>query len=349
MVRDKQGRKMSKSLGNSPDALGLLAQYGADGVRAGMLFSAAAGNDLLFDEKLCEQGRNFANKLWNAMRLVDMWEVVDTAAEHTTAHNWFQSKKDALLHQLVGQFDQFQLSEALKGIYAFAWDDFCSWYLEMVKPEYGAPISAADKAAIVKHFEDICVILHPYMPFITEELWHQLNPNRETDVCVGTWPKLQAVDNQMVESGNIFQDLVQKIREQRNKHQIHPKEGITIVLPTVLAQEVKAFFGGIQKLAGVSTIQVQDTAVEDGIAILVNNQTAYVILQLEVDVEAEIERIQTDINYQKGFLISVEKKLSNTKFVESAPEAVIAKEKQKQADALQRLEQLQASLAKLQA
>lgn len=349
IVRDKQGRKMSKSLGNSPDPIELMEKYSADGVRVGMLLSSPAGNDLLFEEKLCEQGRNFANKVWNAMRLVKGWEVVPGEnSDNRPALDWFDAKKQQTLEKLEKGYATYSLSEVLKTTYSFIWDDFCSWLLEMVKPEYGQPIDQATYDRIVGYFEDILVILHPFMPFITEEIWHILR-EREAgeDLIVAQWPKQKAYDPAILQQGEWAKEIISRIRDIRAKQQMSPKEAVTVYADVTDETQYAAFLPMLLRVANLDGFNFQTDHPENAFGFVVNKENFFVEAHIEVDVEAERERIEKEMDYMKGFINSIQKKLSNERFVNNAPEAVVNKERQKLADGEAKLKSLEESLARL--
>ena len=331
VVRDKLGRKMSKSLGNSPDPLDLMAKYGADGVRTGMLFSSAAGNDLLYDDKLCEQGWNFANKIWNAFRLVKGLDVKAGAqpAENKVAVDWFKSKLNQTIAELEDHFKKFRISDALMTVYKLIWDDFCSWYLEMVKPEYGKPIDETTYKASIGFFETVLKLLHPFMPFISEELWAELGERKSKDyIIVAAWPKPEAFNNGIIVEGHLAFSIVTQIRNVRANKGLSPKE--TLNLYQNAESPIGGFWPVVKKLANINQVNGQKPV---GSSFLVDRIEFTVQLEGKIDVEKEKEEIEKEIVYYRGFLISVEKKLGNEKFVSGAPPAVIENERKKKADA----------------
>ena len=355
MVRDKQRRKMSKSLGNSPDALKLIEDFGADGVRFGMLASSPAGGDLLFDEKLCEQGRNFCNKLWNALRLIKGWEVTETAQSDTerVAAAWFESKSNTVLAEIEENFTQYRLSEALMSLYNFIWDDFCSWYLEMIKPEYGKPIDRETLEITERILRKLMAMLHPFMPFITEEIWQQLDgKNMEgSDLCVGTYPKATEVDAALVAKVEAAKDIISKIREVRNSKGLKPREPLVVkfqgseTVKTLMDTEgVKNL---ITKLGVLESFETTDADVENAVSFVSGTDKFFVVLNQTIDIEAEREKMTKELVHQQGFLKSVNAKLGNERFVANAKPEVVAVEQKKQADALARIAILEESLAKL--
>lgn len=349
IVRDKQGRKMSKSLGNSPDPLELISTYGADAVRTGMLFSSPAGNDLLYDEKLVEQGRNFTNKIWNAFRLVKGWEVdgsLTQPAENKTATLWFESRLNQSLTELTDHFEKFRMSDALLTVYKLIWDDFCAWYLEMVKPEFGKPIDLVTYTKTVSLFESLLKVLHPFMPFITEELWSELQPRKEKEnVIVASWPKPSSVDTALLkESGFAFETITQ-IRNTRNSKGISPKEPIKLYKQET-GNDLRYFWPIIKKLSNISEVYTA-TEKPSGVSFLVGTVEYTIPMEGKLDAAKERESILKDLEYQKGFLAAIEKKLSNEKFVSSAPPQVIELERKKKADAETKIRSYEQALKEL--
>lgn len=352
IVRDKQRRKMSKSLGNSPDPLELIGSFGADAVRTGMLFSSPAGNDLLYDEKLVEQGRNFANKIWNAYRLVDGWEIDSSLDSNTNAGaiEWFESRFNQALVEINDHFSKFRMSDALMSVYKLVWTDFCSWYLEMVKPEYQKPIDAGSLKATKEFFERLMKVVHPFMPFITEELWHELADRQDGDcVLVAEWPMPGNFDETLLKQSEAIFDLVSQIRNLRSSKGMSPKEAVSLqVKPTILGKELYTKWNAaISKLANVDEISFTEESIEGAVCLIVKGDEIYVPLGDQMDVEAEREKLQKELEYTKGFLVSVGKKLSNERFVNNAPEQVVASERKKQADAEAKIKALEESLANL--
>ena len=350
IVRDKQGRKMSKSLGNSPDPLDLISNFGADAVRTGMLFSSPAGNDLLYDEKLVEQGRNFSNKIWNAFRLVKGWEVNASLAqpeENKTSITWFESKMNQSLTELEDHFSKYRMSDALMCIYKLIWDDYCSWYLEMIKPEFGKPIDKATYDKTVSLFETLLKALHPFMPFITEELWNELKERKEKDcIIVSSWPKTgTAVDASILEEANVAFELIAQIRNTRNAKGISPKESFKLH-KTADARDLKFFWPIVQKLSNISEIYTSDVKPQ-GVTCLIGTAEFTIPMEGKIDVAKERESILKEIEYQRGFMASVDKKLSNEKFVSGAPPQVLEMERKKKADAESKIKALEESLARL--
>jgi len=335
IVRDKQGRKMSKSLGNSPDPLELIKTYGADAVRTGMLFSSPAGNDLLYDEKLIEQGRNFTNKIWNAFRLVKGWEVdkqLIQPEENKTAIQWFESKFNQSLTELTDHFEKFRMSDALHGVYKLIWDDFCAWYLEMIKPEFGKPIDAVTYNKTISLFENVLKVLHPFMPFITEELWSELNTRAEKEcILVATWPQPGAVDEAILKESNFAFETITQIRNVRNAKGISPKEALGLYCHNT-QNNLVSFWPIIKKLSNINAV-IATGEKPSGVSFLVGTVEFTIPLAGKLDAAAEREAILKDLEYQRGFLIGVDKKLSNEKFVSGAPAHVLDMERKKKADA----------------
>ncbi len=347
IVRDKLGRKMSKSLGNSPDPLSLIKQYGADGVRTGMLFSSPAGNDLLFDEKLCEQGRNFANKIWNAFRLVKGWEVADTdrPPENAVAVDWFEARLNQVLHELEDHFSKFRISDALMTIYKIVWDDFCSWYLEIIKPPFGSPVDRATYNCSISFFETLLKLLHPFMPFITEELWHELSDKKKEDcILVATWPAAAPFNKEIIEQGKLAFDIISQIRNLRNTKGISPKLPVDLAIGKAGEPKIGQFLAVVKKLANVSEVTFTDNKTGSGVVFVVQGLECFVQLEGKIDAEKEREAIQKDLDYTRGFLQSVMRKLDNEKFVQGAPPNVLEAEQKKKEDAESKIKVLEASL-----
>ncbi|WP_436517106.1 valine--tRNA ligase [Ekhidna sp. To15] len=346
IVRDKQRRKMSKSLGNSPDPLDLIRQFGADGVRTGMLFSSPAGNDLLFDEKLVEQGRNFSNKIWNAFRLVKGWETTDTAQPGVNAQaiTWFENKLNKALTELEDHFSKFRMSDALMTAYKLIWNDFCSWYLEWIKPEYGKPIDKQTHTATIELFEKVLKLLHPFMPFITEELWHELKDRKEGEaIIVAEWPKAKSFDESVLKEANLLFEITSGVRNIRNSKGISPKQSLDLFTRSNAMDKVG---DALTKLSNLSSIQNADKP-ENAFSFVIGSEEFFIPASENIDVEAEKKKIEEELNYTRGFMKSVEKKLSNEKFVNGAPEQVVAMERKKLADAEAKVKTLEESLGSL--
>ncbi len=354
MVRDKQGRKMSKQLGNSPDPIGLINKYGADGVRTGMLFSSPAGNDLLFDEKLCEQGSRFNNKIWNAFRLVKGWTVQTDgeSADNGAAIAWFEARFNQALAELEDLYQKFRMSDALQLVYKLAWDDFCSWYLEMVKPEQGQPIDGETYEATVRHFENILKVLHPFMPFITEEIWQQLQERKPGEsICVAPYPKVTVgTASSVLADGAVALEAITQIRNLRNGKGLSPKVALPVTIRTENADRYRQFGGVIRKLANVSDLELVRDKTGEAPAFLIKADEFYVQLPLTQDaekLEKEQEKIRKELEYQQGFRESVLKQLNNERFVNSAKLEVVAAARQKLADAEAKIKALEESLRSL--
>jgi valyl-tRNA synthetase len=351
IVRDKQGRKMSKSLGNSPDPLDLIATFGADAVRTGMLFSSPAGNDLLYDEKLIDQGRNFANKIWNAFRLVNGFTVVKSGQpeENRIAVEWFESKLNQSLAELNDHFSKFRISDALMCIYKLTWDDYCSWYLEMIKPEFGKPIDDTTYQSTIGFFETLLKVLHPFMPFITEELWHELQNREDRDcIIVSPWPTIKKYNANLLQEGTIGLEVITEIRNSRNTKNLSPKDALKLQVKNGESGQIKIFWPVIKKLSNLSEITfVSQTSEENGTSFIVRAQEFFIPLEGKIDVAKEREMLLKDLDYQKGFIASVDKKLSNEKFVSSAPDQVVQLERKKKADAEAKIKAIEESLSRL--
>jgi valyl-tRNA synthetase len=350
IVRDKQGRKMSKSLGNSPDPIELIGQYGADGVRVGMLMCSPAGNDLPFDESLCGQGKAFANKIWNAFRLIDGWEVDNTIAQPNSskiAIEWYQVKFQHTLLTIEDHFSKFRLSDALMETYKLIWNDFASWLLEIVKPAYQQPIDTRTLESVLVILEDNLKILHPFMPFLTEEIWQYISERTPEEALIITkWPETKAVDNTLISEFEFAQDVISGIRSIRKEKNIAFKDAIGFSL--INNEKVNTTFDEvIAKLGNLESINYVTETVEDALTFRVKSNEYFVPMDGTIDVEAEIKKLTEELNYTQGFLKSVQGKLSNERFVNNAPEQVVAIEKKKEAEALAKIETLKASLASL--
>lgn len=337
IVRDKQGRKMSKSLGNSPDPIGLIEKYGADGVRVGMLLCSPAGNDLMFDESYCEQGRNFANKIWNAFRLVKGWEVDENLENpNQQAILWFENRFNEALAEIEENFKQYRLSEALMASYKLVWDDFCAWYLEMVKPAYQHPIDAETLKVTIGFFEKILTLLHPYMPFLTEELWHDelFGEKGEMDCCiVAAYPVVGPADAQLLKDVEIVKGLVAEIRNVRNTKQISPKEALPLNIKVNSGLDYEKWLNIVFKLANINEVEFVNDKIVGAASFMVGNDEFFIQLNETIDVEAEKERLNAELTYLQGFLKSVDAKLSNERFVQNAKPEIIQNERNKKADA----------------
>ena len=347
IVRDKLGRKMSKQLGNSPDPLDLIEKYGADGVRMGILLCAPAGNDILFDESLCEQGRNFNNKIWNALRLVKGWQVADTEQPESAkiAIRWFDEKLNAAVAKLDDDFKKYRLNEALMTVYKLFWDEFSSWYLEMVKPAYQQPIDAKTYAATIAFFEKLTLLLHPFMPFITEEIWQSLVERKAGEsIMVAQQPKAHAVDERLLADFEQVKELVAGVRSVRLERNIANKEPLLLLITNGdHKSDYDAVVVKMCNLSGIARGEKDATAA----TFMVGTTEFAVPLGSLVDVEGEIKKIEADIAYLEGFLNSVMRKLGNEKFVANAKPEIVENERKKQADAESKLKTLRESLAAL--
>lgn len=339
IVRDKIGRKMSKSLGNSPDPIELIEKYGADGVRVGMLLCSPAGNDLMFDESYCEQGRNFANKIWNAFRLVKGWSVSkaeNAEDENEAAITWFESRFNESLIEIESHFSQYRLSEALMAIYKLVWDDFCSWYLEMVKPGYQLPVSRHTYESTTKFFAKVLSLIHPFMPFISEELWHDeiFGVRAENDCCiVAPYPTAQKTEEKLLKEIEVVKHVISEVRNIRNLRQISPKEALPLAIKVNSEMNYKLYQGIINKLANVSAISFTNDKVSGAATFIAGVDEFFVSLEENIDKEAERERITRELQYLEGFLKSVNGKLSNERFVQNAKPEIVDNERKKKADA----------------
>ena len=350
LVRDKQRRKMSKSLGNSPDALKLISDYGADGVRVGLLLSSAAGNDLMFDETLCNQGKGFANKIWSAFYLTTLWEVkeIEQPASSKVAIEWYQSKFQAVLSEIEDHYSKYRLSDALMSIYKLIYDDFCGWLLEMIKPAYQQPIDKKTYNSIIQIFEDNLKIVHPFMPFLTEEIWQQMTKRTPKEaLIVASYPKLKAFDADLISDFETVKDVVSGIRTIRKNKNIPFKD--TLELKVLNNENLDTRYNTvISKMGNISEMtSVQDT-VEGALTFRVKSNEYFIPMEGNIDVEAEIQKLTEELKYTEGFLKSVQGKLKNERFVNNAPEQVVASERKKEADALAKIETLKSSLASLQ-
>ena len=350
LVRDKQGRKMSKSLGNSPEPLGLIEKFGADGVRVGLLLSSSAGNDILFDEELCNQGKGFANKIWNAFRLIKGWEVADIAQPESSkvAIEWYEAKLQKTLVEIEDNFDKYRISDALMGIYKLVWDDFCSWFLEMIKPGYQQPIDKTTFNKAIEMLEANLKLLHPFMPFLTEEIWqHIAERTPEEALIVSSWPEMKSFDEKLIADFDFVTEVISGIRTIRKDKNIPFKE--TIELKVVNNEKASTHFDAvIMKLGNIVDLQYVEEKVNGALSYRVKSNEYFIPVGGNVDLEAEIAKLTEELNYTKGFLRSVQGKLSNEKFVSGAPEQVIANERKKEADALAKIATLEQSLASLQ-
>ncbi len=348
IVRDKLGRKMSKSLGNSPDPIDLIEKYGADGIRTGMLFSSPAGNDLPYDEKLVEQGRNFCNKIWNAFRLTQGWEVSsDLPAINQLAIDWFEAKFNQTLTEVLDLFTKFRISDALNAVYKLIWDDFCAQYLEMIKPEYQQPIDAATYAATLDFFDKLMRLAHPFMPFITEEIWQNIAERAEKEtICLAPFPQPGATNLELLADFEVLFEVVSAIRNLRNSKGISPKTELPLAIRTDSEARYLRLDSLVRKLANLSDITYVKEQVE-GMSFLVRSDEFFINLAGDIDVEAERETLLAELKYTEGFLDSVVKKLSNERFVQNAKGDIVEKERQKQADAEAKIVTIKEALVRL--
>ncbi len=351
IVRDKQGRKMSKSLGNSPDPLVLIDQYGADGVRVGMLLSSPAGNDLLFDESLCEQGRNFSNKIWNAFRLVKGWEENTSDIEQrpaaAVAIHWMNAQLNATIEKLNDDYEKFRINEALMTTYKLVWDDFCAWYLEMVKPPYGEKMDSQTYAATIDIFEKLLTVLHPFMPFLSEEIWHMLREREDgASLCIAHWPSSTNESSPWIEGFEEFSQVVIGIRNIRKENQIANKE--KLVLKMLSTQGAASdFHPAIEHLGNIESTEWVSEKPDQCYSFIVSGREFFVPFTAQFDAAAEIKKLNEELVYTEGFLTSVERKLSNENFVSKAPAAVLDGERKKQSDAQQKIEMIKQQIAAL--
>lgn len=349
IVRDKQGRKMSKSLGNSPDPLDLIEEYGADGVRVGMLLSSSAGNDIMFDEEMCRQGKAFSTKIWNAFRLIKGWEVADAEqpAHSAIVIEWYEAKLQKTLAEIEDHFEKYRLSDALMAIYKLVWDDFCSWLLEVVKPAYQQPIDRVTFNKVIEMLEANLKLLHPFMPFLTEEIWqHIAERTTEQALIIAEWPKVTGADEKLIADFDFAAEVIAAVRTIRKDKNIPFKDAITLkVINSENASN--AFDVVIAKLVNIDAITYVTEAVNGALTFRVKSNEYFVPVTGAVDLEEEIAKLNQELEYNRGFLKSVQAKLSNEKFVGSAPEKVVAMERQKEADALAKIATIEQSLATL--
>ncbi|WP_298346262.1 valine--tRNA ligase [uncultured Algibacter sp.] len=350
LVRDKQRRKMSKSLGNSPDALKLIEEYGADGVRVGLLLSSAAGNDLMFDEALCQQGKGFGNKIWNAFRLIQGWEIDEAIPQPETAKvglEWYETKFQKALIEIEDHFSKYRLSDALMAIYKLIMDDFSSWLLEIIKPAYQKPIDAKTYKDVIKAFENNLKVLHPFMPFLTEEIWQYISERTpEEALIVAKWPEFKTINETIIAEFDFASEVISGIRNIRKQKNIAFKDAIRFSM--INNENTNTTFDGvISKLGNLENIENTSEAIEGALTFRVKSNEYFIPMVGAIDVEAEIQKLTEELNYTEGFLKSVQKKLSNERFVNNAPEQVVASEKKKEADALAKIDTLKASLASL--
>ena len=347
IVRDKLGRKMSKSLGNSPDPLDLIEKFGADGVRVGILISSPAGNDLPFDTSQCEQGRNFANKIWNAFRLITTWEVMDLEQPKASIQGieWFDAKLNQELAEIDILFKKFKISEALMATYKLVWDDFCSWYLEIIKPGYQQPIDRITLEATLSFFEKILKIIQPFTPFIAEEIWHIIRERKEgDDIVIANWPEVTEYNPEVLAQFKVAEEVITNIRNIRKENNIAIKVKMDLFMKQ--NQEISSDFDSvIVKMGNLSQLEYSKEKIANAYSFLVNSNEFFIPFGDSVDVESERKKIEEELEYTKGFLQIVQNKLTNEKFVSGAPDAVVANEKKKEADALHKISILEDKLA----
>ena len=347
LVRDSQGRKMSKQLGNSPDALGLIEKYGADSVRVGLLFSSAAGNDLLFDEALCQQGKNFANKIWNANRLIQSWVVDDFLPQSQTAKQslyWYKSKFQNELALVNDHFAKYRISDALMCIYKLVRDDFCSWLLELIKPAYGSPIDAQTHAEVIEIFENNLRLLHPFMPFLSEELWHNIAERTKAEaLVVSSWPRETKIDNTALSIFSHTMEMVTSIRAIRKQKNISMKVPMQLLETSSQMDYYKVV---ISKLANIESFEVVKDLPEQVLSFRVSTAAYYLPFSVE-NPQEELAKLNQDLDYQRGFLAGVQKKLGNTRFVDHAPAQVVEIERKKEKDALEKIKHIEQQIAQL--
>ena len=344
LVRDKQGRKMSKQLGNSPDALKLISDFGADSVRVGLLLSAPAGNDLLFDESLCQQGKNFSNKIWNSYRLVKSWNVSNSIEQNeasNTAVEWFENKFSSKLIEIDDHFKKYRISDALMTIYKLVWDDYCSWFLEIVKPNQGTPMDSSTYQSTLCFLEKCLIVLHPFMPFISEEIWSGIKNESDEPLIVKNWPTPSKIDNLLLRDFDHISNLVTNIRKYRNEKGISYKERIELYSSSFLKNKNKSI---VLKLA--NSLINKDSSDKDvyGISLIVDSKEYFV--KNYVESEDDLKKIEEDLKYNLGFLKSIQSKLNNKSFVENAPEIVVENEKKKEEDTKVKIKMLELKLKK---
>ena len=351
IVRDKQRRKMSKSLGNSPDALKLIDDYSADGVRVGLMLSSAAGNDLLFDESLCDQGKSFSNKIWNSLKLIKGWEVVDTNQPDycSVTIDWYNQKFNSVLNTINDHFSKFRISDALMCIYKLIWDDFCSVLLEIIKPQYGQPIDEKTHRDLIKIFEKNLIILHPFMPFITEEIWHLIVKRKsEEAIIISSWPEFDTkLPIDTINDFEVLQNIISGIRNIRKKYQISFKESLNL---SVVNNDnfSKNYDSIIKKICNIKDINYVDSEIKDALSFRVESNIYSLPFEKEIDFNEEIKKIKEDLDYQKGFLKSVNSKLENKRFTDNAPDSIVQNEIKKKNDAISKISVLEERLKKLE-
>jgi valyl-tRNA synthetase len=350
LVRDKQRRKMSKSLGNSPDPLELIEKFGADGVRVGLLLSASAGNDIMFDEELCNQGKGFSNKIWNAFKLIKGWEVSETISQPESskvAIEWYEAKLQQTLVDIEDNFEKYRISDALMGIYKLVWDDFCSWFLEMIKPAYQQPIDKTTFDKAIEMMENNMKLLHPFMPFLTEEIWHLIKERTTSEaLIVSEWPILKSFDAKVISDFENTIEVISGIRNIRKDKNIAFKDAVE--LKVINKDNATTYFDSvIIKLGNISNYEYVSEQVDGALSFRVKSNEYFIPMAGSIDIAAEIEKLEDELKYIQGFLKSVQVKLSNEKFVANAKPEIIANERNKEADALAKIATIEQSLASL--
>lgn len=347
IVRDKQRRKMSKSLGNSPDPIKLMKKYGADGVRVGMLLSSPAGNDLMFDESLCKQGSGFVNKIWNAYRLIDGWEVSDTQQETEAAISaikWYKNVFQKKLTEIEDHYGKYRISDALMGTYKLVWDDFCSWLLELVKPTFGQPISKKTLNEVILILEDILKIMHPFVPFVSEEIWQLISEREPQDaLIISNWPKIKEYDEKIIKEFDFATEIISGIRTIRKEKNISIKESINLYI--INNEKISTSFDAIiSKLGNVTTVNYISEKITNALTFRVKSNEYFIPISGTINVEEVVAKLTEELKYIKGFLRSVQKKLKNERFINHAPEKVVEIERLKETDALAKIKTLKNSL-----
>lgn len=353
IVRDKFGRKMSKSLGNSPEPLELIANYGADGVRIGMLMMSQAGNDLLFDESLCVQGRNFLNKVWNALRLIKSWtpnEIIEQPEINAIANQWFKHKLNQTIATVENHMQNYRISDALIYLYRVIWDEFCSWYLEIIKPDLNTrEIDAETFNLCISYFETLMKLLHPFAPFITEEIWHKFSCRKDNeDIIIATYPSAAEFDENEIENFDLIKELVSSIRNSKNRYSISQKTPLLLFVPDDLPHNLSKILVITEKLCNISSIMPISEKPDKFLDFLVYKWRFGLSIDITIGIQEEIEKIQKQIDYYKDFIENIKSKLNNTSFISNAPAKVIEKEKRKELDALEKISLLQQQLSELQ-
>ena len=356
IVRDKQGRKMSKSLGNSPDLIEMINKDGADAVRFGIMISSPAGNDLMWDQAGNEQGRFFINKMWNALKLIKMWEervgslptgqAGQESEVNSFAVEWFAHRLNQVRAELDTQFKDFNLSAALKTIYSLIWDDFCSWYLEWIKPGFEQPIDKKIYDKTIEFYEQLVQILHPFMPFVTEEIYHQLK-ERTDDLTVKQYTATLKTDSVLLADANFLKEIITAIRDARNKNQLKPKDTIKLHIQTENKNVYASIKTILAKQVNAESIEFASDTITNSITVVVQKDKFFIETKVELDTSAQKQQLQKDLDYLKGFLLSVDKKLSNEKFVQNAKPEVIEIERKKKEDAKEKIKVIEDSLASL--